>query len=158
LIPLPVEYEPAASNPSDIKTKVVEPTPADKELGVQPYRIQEEPARKLKNWQGIPVAIYTAEASFVNVNPGAVAYLKQAGGPAEEIRWKDLGIHGNGHLMMGEKNNRETLQPILDWLKKNVEKNASIPAVAKKADSTAMKLADQGYFWVGLEQKKIEVP
>lgn len=158
LINLPLEYEPPISNPSELKTKVVEPTAADKELGVQPYRIQEEPARKLKNWQGIPVAIYTAEASFVNVNPGAVAYLKQAGVPAEEIRLKDLGIHGNGHLMMGEKNNRETLQPILDWLKKNVEKNAAIPAVAKKTDSTAMKLADQGYFWVGLEPKKIEVP
>jgi pimeloyl-ACP methyl ester carboxylesterase len=158
LINLPLEYDPPVSDPSEIRTKVVEPSPADKELGVQPYRIQEEPARKLKNWQGIPVAIYTAEASFVLPNPGAVAHLKQAGVPAEEIRLKDLGIHGNGHLMMGEKNNRETLQPILAWLRKNVEKGVAIPAYKPKADSTAVKLADQGFFWVGLETKKIEVP
>jgi pimeloyl-ACP methyl ester carboxylesterase len=158
LINLPVEYDPPVSDPAEIKTKPVEPSAADKELGIQPYRIQEEPARKLKNWQGIPVAIYTAEASFVLPNPGAVAYLRQAGVPAEEIRLKDLGIRGNGHLMMGEKNNRECLQPILGWLKKNVEKGVPVPGYKPKADSTAMKLADQGYFWVGLEQKRIELP
>src|SRR5262249_52756135 len=88
----------------------------------------------------------------------ALAYLKQAGVPAEEIRLKDLGIHGNGHLMMGEKNNRECLQPILAWLKKNVEKGVAIPAYKAKPESTAMKLTDQGYFWLGLERKKIELP
>src|SRR5262249_44498010 len=99
------------------------------------------------------------EASFAAPGaPAALAYLKQAGVPAEEIRLKDLGIHGNGHLMMGEKNNRECLQPILTWLKKNVEKGVAIPASKPKADYTAMKLADQGYFWVGLERKKIELP
>ena len=29
----------------------------------------------------------------------------------------DHGVHGNGHLMMMERNNREALQPILDWLR-----------------------------------------
>jgi len=28
-----------------------------------------------------------------------------------------LGIHGNGHMMMVEKNNREVLKPILAWLR-----------------------------------------
>jgi pimeloyl-ACP methyl ester carboxylesterase len=158
LINLPVEYDPPVSSPDEIKTRLVEPAAADKELGIQPYRVQEEPPRKLKNWQGIPVAIYTAEASFILPNPGAVAYLKQAGVPAEEIRLKDLGVHGNGHVMMGEKNNREALQPIISWLKKNVEKGVPIPAYKPKADSTALKLADQGLFWVGLEHKKVEVP
>ena len=97
-----------------IKMKQVQPTEADAKLGIGPYNIQEEPARKLKNWRDCAICVYTSEASFVLPNPGAVAFLKQAGVHAEEIRLADIGIHGNGHLMMGEKNNRETLKPILD--------------------------------------------
>jgi pimeloyl-ACP methyl ester carboxylesterase len=158
LISLPVEYDPPVQDVSEIKTKTVQPSAEDAKLGIRPYLIQEEPARKLKNWQNTPIAIVTAEASFVLPNPGAVAYLKQAGCMAEEIRLAEHGIHGNGHLMMGEKNNREVLQPILDWMNKNI--TAKAPAVSAphtaKADSTAMKLSDQGYFWVGLEQKKVD--
>ena len=124
MINLPVEYEPAVKDPSEIKTKKVDPTPEDAKLGIQPYNLQEEPARKLKNWKDCPITIVTSEASFVLPNPGAVAYLKQAGVNAEEIRLVDHGIHGNGHLMMGEKNNREVLQPILDWLNKNVTRES----------------------------------
>ena len=159
LINLPVEYDPPVSDPAEIKTKRVMPTEADAKLGIQPYNLQEEPARKLKNWQA-PIAIVTAEASFVLPNPGAVAYLKQAGCSAEEIRLADHGIHGNGHLMMGEKNNREVLQPILDWMNQNITakaKNVSLHTPrSNKTDSTAVKLADQGYFWVGLEMKKMD--
>jgi len=34
----------------------------------------------------------------------------------ERVRFADHGVHGNGHGMMMEKNNREALQVILDWL------------------------------------------
>jgi pimeloyl-ACP methyl ester carboxylesterase len=151
---IPVAFDPPASDPAEIKTRPVTPT----EPGLQAYRLQEEPARKLKNLQGIPIVIVTAEASFVSPgNPGAVAYLKQAGCKAEELRLADHGIHGNGHMMMVEKNNREALQPILDWVQKNVPAAGSraTPGAAKKKDSTAMKLSDQGYFWVGTEHKKM---
>jgi pimeloyl-ACP methyl ester carboxylesterase len=158
LINLPVELDPPVSDPSEVKMKQVQPSAADAKLGIGPYNIQEEPARKLKNWRNCAICVYTSEASFVLPNPGAVAFLKQAGVHAEEIRLADIGIHGNGHLMMGEKNNRETLKPILDWLDKNVNHLAPLPKyVAKKGDdSTAMKLADQGYFWVGMEEKKVQ--
>jgi pimeloyl-ACP methyl ester carboxylesterase len=158
LINLPVAFDPPVSDPSQIKTKQVQPTEADAKLGIQPYNIQEEPARKLKNWRDCAICVYTSEASFVLPNPGAVAFLKQAGVHAEEIRLADVGIHGNGHLMMGEKNNRETLKPILTWLDKNVNHLAPLPKYSPKKgdDSTAMKLADQGYFWVGMEEKKVQ--
>ncbi|HSP68444.1 MAG TPA: alpha/beta fold hydrolase [Bryobacteraceae bacterium] len=157
LINLPVAYDPPVTDPAQIKTKQVQPSEADAKLGIGPYNIQEEPAHKLRNWKDCAICVYTAEASFVLPNPGAVAYLKQAGVRAEEIRLADRGIHGNGHLMMGEKNNRETLKPILEWLDKNVNGRAPLPKYAPKKgdDSTAMKLADQGYFWVGQEEKKI---
>jgi pimeloyl-ACP methyl ester carboxylesterase len=144
---------------AELKTVQVQPTKEDAEIGVGPYNIQAEPARKLKNWQNTAVAVYTAEASFVNVNPGAVAFLKQAGVNATELRLKDLGIHGNGHAMMLEKNNREALKPITDWIEKTIPaKGAPVrtPGSKKPGESTAMKLADQGYFWVGYEQKAVQ--
>jgi len=161
LISLPVEYEPPVKDPSEFKTKRVDPTPEDAKLGIGPYTLQEEPARKLKNWKDCPISIVTSEASFVLPNPGAVAYLKQAGVNAEEIRLADHGIHGNGHAMMLEKNNREVLQPILDWLNKNVTtpNKAAIKQpkpVAKGAETTSLKLYDQGYHWVGMEMKKMD--
>jgi pimeloyl-ACP methyl ester carboxylesterase len=161
LINLPVEYEPPVKDPSEIKTKMVDPTPEDAKLGIRPYTIQEEPAHQLKNWKDCPITIVTSEASFVLPNPGAVAYLKQAGVHAEEIRLADHGIHGNGHAMMCEKNNREVLQPILDWLNTNVTtpNKAAIKQpkpVAKGSETAAVKLADQGYRWVGLEMKKVD--
>ena len=62
-------------------------------------------------------------------------------------------------MMMVEKNNREVLKPILAWIDKNVNarrEGVDAPkAAAKKEDSTAMKLADTGYFWVGTEHKKM---
>ena len=79
----------------------------------------------------MPIVIVTAEASFASPgNPGAVAYFKQAGVKAEELRLGELGIRGNGHMMMVEKNNREVLKPILAWIEKNV--NGSAQARARR--------------------------
>ena len=122
---IPVAYDPPVSDPSEIKTKRVEAP----EPGVNAYQIQEEPARKLKNLQNVPIVIVTAEASFASPgNPGAVAYFKQAGVKAEELRLVNVGIRGNGHMMMVEKNNREVLKPILAWVEKNVNGSAQARA------------------------------
>jgi len=155
---IPVAYDPPVSDPADIKTTLV----TSAEPGMQPYRLQEEPARKLKHLQGIPIVIVTAEASFASPgNPGAIAYFKQAGCKAEELRLVDHGIHGNGHMMMVEKNNRQVLQPILEWIQKNVPASGARASAAQKTTpngkkpETALKLADQGFFWVGTEHKNV---
>lgn len=153
---IPVTYDPPVSDPSEIKTVEVKP-----EGGGTPYKLQGEPARTLENLQGIPIVIVTAEGSFASPgNPGAVAFFKQAGCLAEELRLADHGVHGNGHMMMVEKNNREVLQPILTWIDKNIS-TKDAPAASRtsstngKSDSTAITLAEQGYFWVGAETKKM---
>jgi pimeloyl-ACP methyl ester carboxylesterase len=151
---IPVAYDPPVADPSEIRTRRVE----SPEAGVAAYAIQEEPPRKLKNLQNIPIVIVTAEASFASPgNPGAVAYFKQAGCRAEELRLVSHNIHGNGHMMMVEKNNREVLKPILAWLETNVNAGGRVSGSkgAAKKDSTALKLADMGYFWVGAEEKKM---
>ena len=147
---IPVAYAPPVKDVSEIKLVDV-PSP---EEGVAPYKLQAEPARKLKNLQGIPIVIVTSEGSFASPgNPGAVAYFKQAGCQAEEMRLTKLGIHGNGHMMMVERNNRQVLQPILDWMSKTVEKSA--PVTQPRATETAIKIADNGFFWTGTEHKKM---
>src|SRR5262249_56915612 len=93
---IPVAYDPPASAPSEIKTKRVEAP----EPGVNAYLLQEEPTRKLKHLQNIPIVIVTAEASFASpANPGGIAYFKQAGCKAEELRLVDHSIPGNGPTM-----------------------------------------------------------
>jgi len=145
-----VTYDPPASDASELKTKQVT-APA---TGLDPYMLQAEPARQLVNLKNIPIVVITSEASYHTPYDGAsVAFLKQAGCTVEHIRLPQRGIHGNAHFMMMEKNSREVLQPILDWVAKNVEKNAPIPG--PRAGETAMKLADQGYFWVGTERKQV---
>ena len=74
---------------------------------------------------------------------------------AEEIRLGALGIKGNGHMMMAERNNREVLQPLMDWMNKNVTgSNNQAPAPRRQTgDSLALKFADFSSFWVGTERK-----
>jgi pimeloyl-ACP methyl ester carboxylesterase len=149
---IPMTYDPPVKDPSELKSKEM-PAP---EPGVGPYRIQEEPARKLKNLKGIPIVLVTSEASFASPGaPGALAFLKQAGCTAEELRLAQHGVHGNGHMMMVEKNNREVLQPILDWMDKNVSPHAKAVPTTKHPDAVALKLSEQGHFWVGAELKKM---
>jgi len=75
------------------------------------------PARTLPALAEVPIAIVTAEASiFVDASLATAAFLRQAGCRIDEIALADHGVHGNGHLMMLERNNREALEPILRWL------------------------------------------
>jgi pimeloyl-ACP methyl ester carboxylesterase len=114
----PLTYDPPVSDSAELRRETHDPPYP----GREPMTLQEEPARKLANLQEIPIAVVSAEASWFSHNDGhTVQYLRQAGCTAEHIRLADHGVHGNGHLMMIEKNNREVLQVILDWLDENVD-------------------------------------
>jgi pimeloyl-ACP methyl ester carboxylesterase len=144
---IPVTYDPPVTDPAEIKTRWV----ANPEPGVAGYYVQEEPARKLPNLKNTKVLVATADASFASPgNPGLAAFLKQAGVDAEELRWGALGMRGNGHMMFMEKNSRELLQPVIDWIQKHAGgTNNTAPQRRPAGDSLALKLADQGNFWVG---------
>jgi pimeloyl-ACP methyl ester carboxylesterase len=150
---IPVTYDPPVTDPSEIKVVRVE----NPEPDVDGYFLQAEPARRLPKLKNTAVLTVTAPASNAAPgNPGQVAFLKQAGVKAEELRIeRDASLHGNSHMMMVEKNNREVLQPILNWLDKNV--TGSAPAYKRRGtDSTALRLADMGYFWIGAEPRKMD--
>jgi pimeloyl-ACP methyl ester carboxylesterase len=149
---VPVTYDPPVSDPAEIKTTYV----ASPEPGIAGYFLQAEPAHKLPNLKNTKVVFVTSDSSFASPgNPGGVAFLKQAGVQAEELRLGALGIKGNGHMMMAEKNNRDVLQPLMDWMNKNVTgSNNQAPAPRRQAgDSLALKVADFSSFWVGTERK-----
>src|SRR5215471_11810385 len=50
-----------------------------------------------------------------------VQQLKSAGGDAEMMHLPKLGIHGNSHMLMQDKNNLQLADLILDWIDKHVE-------------------------------------
>jgi hypothetical protein len=111
----PLTFDPPAADPSELgrETHEVE--------GGPPMTLQAEPARRLPNLSRFPIAVVTAEASpFIHFDGHTVAFLEQAGCDVDRVRLADHGVHGNGHGMMLEKNNREALQVILDWLDERV--------------------------------------
>ena len=59
-----------------------------------------------------------------------------------------------------EKNDREALEPVLQWMETNVNKSAPAMIVSaadanRNTDNTSLKLADQGCFWVGVQRKQM---
>ncbi|HUD86449.1 MAG TPA: alpha/beta hydrolase [Xanthobacteraceae bacterium] len=79
---------------------------------------QAEPARKLKNLIGIPILIISSEASYhASYDHCTAAYLTRAGVTNTFVHLADHGIHGNGHMMMLEKNSDAIAGVIEGWLR-----------------------------------------
>ena len=79
---------------------------------------------KLPHLAGIPVMIVTAEASYhAPYDHCTSQYLTQAGVTNDFVPLASRDIHGNGHMMMLEKNNLEIAAVIADWVEKNVKRS-----------------------------------
>jgi hypothetical protein len=115
----PLTYEPAVTPQSPLSF-VQQETPERRNLA-RCWR-QMEPARRLVAVGERPIMVLEAEASFyAGYNHCNVEYLQQAGVDVTFIKLADLGIHGNGHMMMLEKNSDQVAQVIADWLDKALE-------------------------------------
>ena len=91
--------------------------------------LQSAPARQLPNLKGIPQLLIVAEASSAaSTNRCVSRYLDQAGVKNTWIDLGTVGIHGNGHMMMLEKNELEIAAFFATWLQDNVEKGVKVPA------------------------------
>ena len=116
---IPLAYDPPVKDPSEIA--IEREAEAD---GPDLVRLlkQKAPARQLPNLKSIPVMIMAAEASYHQVYDHCTAkYLTQAGVKTEYIRLQDKGIHGNGHMVMIEKNNLDIAHVVDEWAVKNVK-------------------------------------
>lgn len=113
----PITYDPPISSPNELA--LVNQT-ADGDSSH--LTLQADPARRLPQLAEIPIAIVSGERSFANtMDAGTVAYLRQAGCTrVDHLALAELGIHGNGHLMMIERNNDAVLDAVTDWLGKQL--------------------------------------
>ena len=111
---VPLTYSPAIASAAEL-TFVKEDKPDGP--GLATCWKQAEPARQLPNLQKMPILVLTAEASYhAPYDHCTVKYLEQAGVKPTFIRLADLGIKGNSHVMMMEKNNKEIAAVIAQWL------------------------------------------
>ena len=116
----PLAYDPPVGNPAELKF-VRQEKPAASDL-VRCWA-QAEPARTLVHIQNIPVLVMQAEASYhAAYDHCTVAYLRQARvSSVRFIRLADVGIKGNGHMLMLEKNSLEIAAIADRWLRESVE-------------------------------------
>jgi pimeloyl-ACP methyl ester carboxylesterase len=115
---IPLTYDPPVKDPTEIAVER-EPVEAPDLFACW---MQKAPARQLINLKNIPAMVMAAEASYHQVyDHCTVKYLNQAGMKTEYIRLQDKGIHGNGHMVMIEKNNLDIAKVIDDWVVKNVK-------------------------------------
>jgi pimeloyl-ACP methyl ester carboxylesterase len=118
LTAVPVEYEPAVSDPKDFRLTEWTPPPGSPGPN-RAFRIQAEPARQLKNLRGIPILWMQGENNYSG--PAQVQFLRQSGADAEFLRLRDRGMEeGNTNLMNLERNNFEVFGLIRDWLQQRV--------------------------------------
>jgi len=111
---LPLTYDPPVAGASELA--MAQQDRADGPDLVKCWT-QKEPARRLPNLRGIPILVLTAEASYhAPYDHCTVKYLRQAGVEPAFVRIADLGIRGNSHVMMLEKNSREIAEVIARWL------------------------------------------
>jgi pimeloyl-ACP methyl ester carboxylesterase len=118
LTTIPLAYSPAVGNPSEL-TFVKQNKPDGPDLAQ--CWLQQEPARQLPKLRKTPILVVTGEASFHSPYEHCdVKYLEQAGVHPAWIKLGEIGIHGNGHMMMIEKNNLEIARLLDEWMQNNV--------------------------------------
>jgi len=113
---VPLTYSPPVSDAADLQIERQE-----KPDGPDLVRcwIQKSPAHQLPNVQKVPILIVTAEASYhAPYDHCTVKFLEQAGAHPSYVRLAEAGMHGNGHMMMLEKNSADIAAMIARWLSK----------------------------------------
>lgn len=114
----PFTFDPPAEKPSDLKVHL-EPSerPGD-EVGCY---MQDEPARKLVNFQNMRILSFSAEGTYHRVFDVCIPkWLNQAGAKVDFFRLEDVGLRGNHHQMFLDKNSDEIIKWVDGWLRKNI--------------------------------------
>lgn len=115
---LPLHYDPPVSNPAELQPVRQATAP---EPGLVPCWVQKEPAHKLINMISVRVLNVTGEASYHRPYARCIAeWLNQAGVKTTYVKLEDIGLPGNGHQMMVEKDSEDIARFFMQWLDKNV--------------------------------------
>jgi len=101
----------------------------------------------LPNLAKVPVLILTGEASYhAAYDHCTVKYLQQAGIPLTWIKLVDVGLRGNGHMMMLEKNNADIAAVMADWLDKIFAAPANCPDLRGSGCLASSQATSSGRF------------
>jgi pimeloyl-ACP methyl ester carboxylesterase len=147
----PITYDPPIQNPSELMVAL--DAKSDIPGDVVPCYLQQEPARKLVNLEKIPVVYLSAEGGYHRVFDHCLAkWLNQAGVKTQFVRLEDVGIHGNGHELMLEKNSDEIARYMEGWIEKNIAQKDK-PSLATPPSSiptfSTQAIAREGFFYAG---------
>lgn len=106
---IPISYAPAIADAQELQ---IEKQTAPEAQGLIACWEQKAPARQLVNLQEVPILILVGEASYhAQYDHGTSQWLRQAGVQHDFVRLQDIGIRGNGHMMMLEK----TISRLPQW-------------------------------------------
>jgi len=109
----PLTFEPAVQRAADLAPR--QAPPEGKDL-VGCWQMS-GPPRTLVHLVGVPVLIVTSESGYhAQYDQCTAEFLRAAGVRNEHVRLESRGIHGNGHLMMWEKNSLVIAALIEHWL------------------------------------------
>jgi hypothetical protein len=148
----PITYDPAVGNPSELQTILEQKA---SEPGKVACYVQAEPARTLKNLQTIPVLFLSGEGGYHREYDHCLAkWLNQAGVKTEYVELEKVGLTGNGHMMMLEKNSAEIARYMGSWLAKTMKPAAGAEtskAMPPKTIPTfpTENIARKGFFFAG---------
>jgi pimeloyl-ACP methyl ester carboxylesterase len=115
---VPLRFEPPLSDPNGLNATEQEAADGP---GLVRCWLQGGQPHQLPRLKNIPIAIVTAEASFrATLDHCTSQFLTQAGVKNEHIELARLGVHGNGHMMMLEKNNLEVADVLNKWISAHI--------------------------------------
>ncbi|MBB6287490.1 MULTISPECIES: NAD(P)-binding domain-containing protein [unclassified Pseudomonas] len=84
-------------------------------------RTAEPSTLKIPGLQGVPVALVTGETSaFASYASSIVPFLRNAGANIHHLDLPALGIHGNGHGLIYERNSDSAFKVVTQWLEKSL--------------------------------------
>jgi pimeloyl-ACP methyl ester carboxylesterase len=115
---VPLTYDPPVKDPAELKWARQEKPDAP---GLINCWKQAEPARKLTNLT-MPILVVMSEASYhAPYDHCTVQFLEQAGAKPTFLKLADVGIKGNSHVMMQEKNSKDIAAAMHRWISTTVK-------------------------------------
>ncbi|HVB58901.1 MAG TPA: alpha/beta fold hydrolase [Candidatus Acidoferrales bacterium] len=118
LTDMPLHYDPPITDPSQLQVYLQDKSDGP---GLVPCYLQKAPVHKLVNLEGVPILDVSGQASYHRVFDGCFPkWLDQAGVKTDYVKLEDVGLPGNAHEMMLEKNSDGIAKFFESWLDKNV--------------------------------------
>ena len=100
-----------------------------------PAALADGQPRRLPGLGGFPVAVVAAEASWMAGSLPLVAeHLKAHGVSTDYLRLSDHGLHGNGHLMMAERNSDQIADLLISWIAEKIPEKLPAKSLSEEPE------------------------